>query len=435
MGMISRISSAILLEFLVLAVLFAPARVAYAERWNDHPFVFVLMTDDGTKCNLGWAEVAREQGFRFTIAVNAGRSTPRLLSAADMHLLAEEGFEIAQHGHSHGFDGVPASCPTPPKGSLQAYFDCPDLDPVAAGAALQAEISASRLESLADLPAGTVKTLAYPRHLLSKALIDTLNAEGFTGARYGDNGSYALFSGGDFTVPARNSWDGGISLFRVPIAHYATYFFGDHSATPPVFYTHEQFVAAAQPLIDQAKEQGGIFAIYAHHFGDTDDTWGDINYGSSGMTPTDLEWMVDLVRENDGTVMTFGEAVAYYRGRSRCVERDGDLVWVADTGSGNEPSAAPLPVDPAGLTVAPNPCNGGTNLTYVVPEPGPVRLTLHDLRGRRVTTVFDGYSASGVWSAHWDGRDDEGRTLPSGIYVARIVQTRGWTATRITLLK
>ena len=39
-----------------------------------------------------------------------------------------------------------------------------------------------------------------------------------------------------------------------------------------------------------------MFVVYAHHFGDDDNTWGDINYGSSGMTPTDLEWLVDLVR-------------------------------------------------------------------------------------------------------------------------------------------
>ncbi|HPF69300.1 MAG TPA: hypothetical protein PLQ13_01415 [Candidatus Krumholzibacteria bacterium] len=424
----SRVTIGALLLTLALAA--APVR-ATPERWNGHPFVFVLMTDDGTKCNLGWAEVARERDFRFTIAVNAGKVTARQLTAAEMHQLAADGFEIAQHGHSHGFDGVPLTCPTPPKGSLQAYFDCPDLDPAAAAEALAAEISRTRLETLADLPCGSVRTLAYPRHLLSKELIETLVAAGFSGARYGENSSYDNFSGGDFTVPSRNSWDDGISLFRVPIAHYATYFFGDHSATPPVFYTHEQFVAAAQPLIDQAREQGGIFAIYAHHFGDTDDTWGDINYGSSGMTPTDLEWMVDLVRANDGTIMTFGDAVTYYRARSCCTDVDEDLVWVAANG----PSSTPTSMAAASMATAPNPCNGGTTFTYVVAQPGPVRLALHDLKGRRIATIVDAYSAAGTWTAHWNGLDDGGRAVPSGVYVARLAEGGHLDAVRVTLLK
>ena len=37
----------------------------------------------------------------------------------------------------------------------------------------------------------------------------------------------------------------------MPLADYVGNLVGDHSADPPVFYTHEQFVAATQPLIDR----------------------------------------------------------------------------------------------------------------------------------------------------------------------------------------
>jgi hypothetical protein len=419
-----------LLAALALGIGLTAATVAHADRWNGHPFVFVLMTDDGTNCNLGWAEVGRAMDFRFTIAVNAGRITNRL-TPEQMHELQEEGFEIAQHGHSHGFDGVPVDCPSPPRGSLQAYFDCPDMDPVAAALALEQEISPERLETLASLPAGSVRTLAYPRHLHSRALIDSLVSEGFIGARFGGNGSYAAYGSGDFDVPARNSWDGGISLYRVPLADYVGNLVGDHSADPPVFYTHEQFVAATQPLIDQAIADGGIFALYAHHFGDTDDTWGDINYGASGLTPTDLEWIVDLVRANGGAIMTFGEAVEYYRARSTMVDMNGDYVWVADP---VVLGVADMAAD-ASLAAAPNPCNGGTTIRYRTARPGRVTVDLHDARGRRLARLHDRWQPEGEWSVHWDGRDGRGRAAPSGVYLVRVVSATGAASARITLLK
>lgn len=426
----SRLSTPRVLATLAIAATFLLAGPAHAERWNGHPFVFVFMTDDGTACNLGWAEVARAMDFRFSIAVNEGRITNRL-TPEQMHGLQAEGFEIAQHGHSHGFDGVPVDCPAPPRGSLQAYFDCPDMDPVAAALVLEQEISRSRLETLADLPAGAVRTVAYPRHMHSMALIDTLIAEGFIGARFGGNGSYVAYGSGDFDAPARNSWDGGISLYRVPLADYVGNLVGDHSANPPVFYTHEQFVAATQPLIDQAVADGGIFALYAHHFGDTDDTWGDINYGASGLTPTDLQWIVDLVRANGGAIMTFGEAVTYYRERATMVDLNGDYVWVADPAAVGVADAS----SGAALAAAPNPCNGGTTIRYRTARPGHVTVDLHDARGRRLTRLTDRWQPGGEWAVHWDGRDAQGRAAPSGIYLVRVVSASGAATARVTLLK
>ena len=40
-------------------------------RWMGHDFVFCFITDDAKLSNLVWADVAREMGFRYTIAVNS----------------------------------------------------------------------------------------------------------------------------------------------------------------------------------------------------------------------------------------------------------------------------------------------------------------------------------------------------------------------------
>jgi hypothetical protein len=40
--------------------------------------------------------------------------------------------------------------------------------------------------------------------------------------------------------------------------------------------------------------------------------------------------------------------------------------------------------------------------------------------GRRVRSLYDGPAATGRHSLGWDGRDDTGRRLPSGVYFARL---------------
>jgi C1A family cysteine protease len=69
----------------------------------------------------------------------------------------------------------------------------------------------------------------------------------------------------------------------------------------------------------------------------------------------------------------------------------------------------------------PNPFNPTTSIRYVVPEPGgSVRLTVYDLRGRKVRTLVDGEKGPGEHVAIWGGRDDAGRDLASGVYFYRM---------------
>jgi flagellar hook assembly protein FlgD len=51
---------------------------------------------------------------------------------------------------------------------------------------------------------------------------------------------------------------------------------------------------------------------------------------------------------------------------------------------------------------------------------GRLRLQVLDPAGRTVRTLHDGWGAAGDGHARWDGRDDGGREVPSGVYVLRI---------------
>jgi flagellar hook assembly protein FlgD len=69
-------------------------------------------------------------------------------------------------------------------------------------------------------------------------------------------------------------------------------------------------------------------------------------------------------------------------------------------------------------------------VNYEVPVGGgEMTLRIYDLRGQLVRTLVDGAQPAGRHAAIWDGRDEAGRPLPSGVYVGRlqagaVVETR-----------
>ncbi len=69
----------------------------------------------------------------------------------------------------------------------------------------------------------------------------------------------------------------------------------------------------------------------------------------------------------------------------------------------------------------PNPFNPRTAIRYTVASPGgSVRLTVYDLRGRKVRTLVDEEKGEGEYLVVWRGRDDAGRELGSGVYFYRM---------------
>lgn len=100
-----------------------------------------------------------------------------------------------------------------------------------------------------------------------------------------------------------------------------------------------------------------------------------------------------------------------------------------ETSYGSGLSTGPgTPVTPsrAGLRPNyPNPFNPSTHLELVAPQgSGLVRasLTVYDVRGRRLVTLFEGVLRRGSRRRFvWDGRDSQGHALPSGVYFARAV--------------
>ena len=94
-----------------------------------------------------------------------------------------------------------------------------------------------------------------------------------------------------------------------------------------------------------------------------------------------------------------------------------------------------LPVDFALFQNYPNPFNPSTNIRFSVPELSHVRLTIYNLLGEQVRTLFAGQMDRGTKSIEWDGRDDSGLILPSGVYLYQMIAGNFIQAHKMVLVK
>jgi hypothetical protein len=67
----------------------------------------------------------------------------------------------------------------------------------------------------------------------------------------------------------------------------------------------------------------------------------------------------------------------------------------------------------------PNPARSQTRFRIQLPKPGPVRIEVFDVRGRRVRTLVDAWASGAPTEVVWDLRDGSGGAAPAGIYMVR----------------
>jgi hypothetical protein len=94
-----------------------------------------------------------------------------------------------------------------------------------------------------------------------------------------------------------------------------------------------------------------------------------------------------------------------------------------------------LPTDYTVSQNFPNPFNPRTTIRYAVPASGQVTLYVLNILGQRVSTLVDGFVEAGHHSVVWEGTNESGQTVASGVYFYRIEAGSFQTTRKMMLLK
>ena len=111
----------------------------------------------------------------------------------------------------------------------------------------------------------------------------------------------------------------------------------------------------------------------------------------------------------------------------------------ARAGQGSATSVAAEPPLLTGFSLManfPNPFNAATHIRYSVGTEGPVSLEVFDVTGRRVRRLVNReWSTPGAYELRWNGRNEEGVEVASGVYIYRLLARDQTVSRRMMLVR
>jgi hypothetical protein len=167
-------------------------------------------------------------------------------------------------------------------------------------------------------------------------------------------------------------------------------------------------------------------------------------YNTLSHHPMGPDWMSfrweidgqDVIKGQDTTSvgLPVGPHTIVLWGEDEMGKTDNDTMNViVDIGSGVDDS-------PQGFNYLdfnyPNPFNPSTTIRFGVAKAGPVTLRIYNVRGQLVRTLVDDVRQPGVeHMVTWNGRDDRGRSVASGVYFVRLEASRFTQTRKMVLLR
>jgi len=83
----------------------------------------------------------------------------------------------------------------------------------------------------------------------------------------------------------------------------------------------------------------------------------------------------------------------------------------------------------------PNPFNPQTTIDFILPKTERIQLAIFNLSGQRVITLLSGILTAGNYQLSWDGRDDKGDLVSSGVYVYRLLSSTVAVSRKMVLVQ
>jgi hypothetical protein len=83
----------------------------------------------------------------------------------------------------------------------------------------------------------------------------------------------------------------------------------------------------------------------------------------------------------------------------------------------------------------PNPFNPSTTINFTLPKAEEIKLVVYDLLGKAIRTLADGQVTAGTHSVVWDGQDQHGNKVSTGLYIYRLESKSVTLARKMLLVK
>jgi len=92
-------------------------------------------------------------------------------------------------------------------------------------------------------------------------------------------------------------------------------------------------------------------------------------------------------------------------------------ISVKTNGGGSSPETPELPIVTKLYDAYPNPFNPNTVISYSISEPTTVTIDIYNGKGQRIRTFSQNHTSAGTFRTNWDGKDETGKTVSSGVYI------------------
>jgi len=252
--------------------------------------------------------------------------------------------------------------------------------------------------------------------------LESNNNRGDNGDPYPGSSNNNYLSGG--TAPNSNGYDGpshvALTLTSANGDPISTTMQGGWPAPAPVSITPNTSASTSVSL----QIDGSLFAKTGSV---------DLVRGTQTFSSTSVYWAgkdrINATFDMTGGINGVYDVVVYNPGGASAV-----LVG-AFTLTGGVTAAGDTPHRNALLAAYPNPFNPQTTIRYEIANRGHVMLRVYDVSGAVVRTLVDDVKAAGSYSLTWNGRDDHGSSVSSGVYFYRITAGSFSDVRKVTLLK
>ncbi|RMH75971.1 MAG: T9SS C-terminal target domain-containing protein, partial [Calditrichaeota bacterium] len=161
-------------------------------------------------------------------------------------------------------------------------------------------------------------------------------------------------------------------------------------------------------------------------------------YRSSAQPPSPLHGVPVALRHLTGTLQVVViDFPLYYmeEPQARQAITQALLDLGETTGIGDEDTGVNAPVHFELHQNYPNPFNPSTVIRYALPQTADVRLEIYNLLGQRIATLVNRRQTRGRYTVIWDGRDQSGKPVASGIYLYRLEADHFVQVRKLVLLR